>query len=493
MDYEPVIGLEFHAQLKTNSKQYCSCYSVNAHQLSEANKHVCPVCLGHPGVLPVLNRESVVLAMIFGLRVNGNIAQRSIFARKQYFYPDLPKGYQITQYQTPLVSGGELEYRADGITKTALLSRAHLEEDTAKIFYQLDGGLLLDFNRAGIPLLEIVTNPCFISADEAVAFANELRKVLRELGVSEASMEDGSFRCEPNISVRPKGCDELRTKTEVKNLNSFATIKKALEAEYSRQTALYEAGEEVIPCTSRWDETVCRTIPMRRKETQADYRYFDEPDLPPLVLDEELNGEASDRYSKTIVSIDYHGEEREFPVGTAKLADFLYSKLSLQERDAVLLAEDRVSLELVLGAGADTGDYITMSGIVLNEIRPALLADPHLGEKMDLTKVVSELSRLILSKKASYSQMKIVFAEVLSTTCSVGDAYVKLGYNVQLGGDSLVAVCAKVIESNEKAVSDIRKGKLVALQVLVGQVMKETKGKAKPEEAAAELKRQIEL
>lgn len=491
MEYEPVIGLEFHAQLKTRSKQYCACPSVNAHLLSEANKHVCPVCLGHPGVLPVLNRESVVLAIMFGLRVKGNVAQRSIFARKQYFYPDLPKGYQITQYQTPLVSGGELEYRAGGQAKTAVLSRAHLEEDTAKIFYQPGGGLLLDFNRAGIPLLEIVTKPCFTSASEAVAFADELRKVLRELGVSDASMEDGSFRCEPNISVRPKGCSELRTKTEVKNLNSFATMRKALEAEFSRQVALYEAGEEVVPCTSRWDDKECRTIPMRRKETQADYRYFDEPDLPPLVLDEALNDEASGRYGNTVVSINYQRQERKFPVGTSMLTDFLFSELGLQERDALLLAEDRESLGIVISAGADTGDYITTAGIVLNEIRPALQANPALGGELDLAKVASELSRLILGKKASYSQMKAVFAEVLSTSCSVGDAFNKLGYSEQLGGDSLVAVCANVIKANEKAVTDIRKGKLAALQVLVGQVMKETKGKAKPDEAATEIKKQI--
>jgi aspartyl-tRNA(Asn)/glutamyl-tRNA(Gln) amidotransferase subunit B len=491
MEYEPVIGLEFHAQLKTSSKQYCACQSVNAHLLSEANKHVCPVCLGHPGVLPVLNRESVVLAMMFGLRVRGNIAQRSIFARKQYFYPDLPKGYQITQYQTPLVSGGELEYRVGSKAKTAQLSRAHLEEDTAKIFYRQGGGLLLDYNRAGIPLLEIVTKPCFTGAEDAVAFANELRKVLRELGVSEASMEDGSFRCEPNISVRPKGSSELRTKTEVKNLNSFATMRKALEAEYSRQVALYEAGEEVVPCTSRWDDKDCRTVPMRRKETQADYRYFDEPDLPPLVLDEALNDEASDRYNQTLVSINYQGKKREFPVGTAMLADFIHLELGLPERDAVLLAEDHVSLELVLGASAETGDYVIVAGIVLNEIRPALSANPALSEKMNLTIITSELSRLILSKKTSYSQMKTVFAEVLSASCSVSDAFKILGYNEQLGGDSLVAVCTKVIEANERAVSDIRKGKLAALQVLVGQVMKETRGKAKPDEAAAELKSQL--
>ena len=491
MEYEPVIGLEFHAQLRTRSKQYCDCQSVNAHLLSEANKHVCPVCLGHPGVLPVLNRESVVLAMMFGLRVKGNIAQRSIFARKHYFYPDLPKGYQITQYQTPLVSGGELEYRDGGNTKTAQLLRAHLEEDTAKIFYQQSGGLLLDYNRAGIPLLEIVTKPCFTSAAEAVAFADELRKVLRELSVSDASMEDGSFRCEPNISVRPKGSNELRTKTEVKNLNSFATMRKALEAEYSRQAALYEAGQEVVPCTSRWDDKDCRTIPMRKKETQADYRYFDEPDLPPLVLDEAMSVEALARYSKTMVCVSYQGKMHNFPVGTARLTDFLFSELGLQERDAVLLAEDRASLELLLTASAGTREYMTVAGIVLNEIRPALLANPALGGELDLAKVASELSGLILGKKTSYSQMKTVFAEVLSTSCSVDDAYMKLGFDEVIGSDSLAAICTKVIEANEKAVTDIRKGKLAALQVLVGQVMKETKGKAKPDEAAAELKKQI--
>ncbi len=492
MEYEPVIGLEFHAQLKTRSKQFCGCKAENIHELAEANKNICPVCLGHPGVLPVLNGESVLLAMMFGLRANGEIAERSIFARKQYFYPDLPKGYQITQYQTPLVSGGELTYREGGEAKAASLLRAHLEEDTAKIFYQPDGGLLLDFNRAGIPLLEIVTRPCFTSAFEAVVFADELRGILRAMGVSEASMEDGSFRCEPNISVRPKGTTELRTKTEVKNLNSFAIMRKALESEFTRQVGLYEAKELVLPCTMRWDEATARTVPMRLKETQADYRYFDEPDLPPLVLDKRLFGEAQARYDKSFVTLSFRGGERRFPAGTACLVGFLHDELSLQERDAILLAEDYELLRLVLDSGHETGDYGTAAGIVLNELRPALLAHPELRER-SYSKHVKELCSMLQAKKVNYGQVKAVLSGVLATGCTVEETYCKLGFDRQVGGDALKIVCSEVIASNEKAVLDIRNGKSAALQVLVGQVIKATQGKAKPNEALAELKEQLGL
>jgi aspartyl-tRNA(Asn)/glutamyl-tRNA(Gln) amidotransferase subunit B len=492
MEYEPVIALEIHAHIRTRSKQFCRCPAANTRELAEANKYVCPVCLGHPGVLPVLNEESVILAMAFGMRIGAEIAQRSIFARKHYFYPDLPKGYQITQYKTPLVSSGELEYRENGTIKTAKLQRAHLEEDTAKIFYQADGGVMLDYNRAGIPLLEIVTEPCFKSASEAVAFAEELRKVLKEMGVSEASMEDGSFRCEPNISVRPVGEAELRTKTEVKNLNSFAIIRKALDSEYHRQVALYKAGECVQPCTMRWDEGQGRTIPMRSKETQADYRYFDEPDLPPLLIEDEQLNEAKSRYGRSSVAISYRGDERRFLAGSARLVDFLSLELSLHERDAMILVENRDLLELLLSSGQVTNDYSTVAGIILNELRPTLVAHPELRGRIDAGGI-TELGKLLQARKLSYGQMKAVLNEVLTTGCTVGEAYKKLGFDQQVGGGDLTDACAKVIASNEKAVADIRKGKSAALQVLVGQVMKVTRGKAKPEEAVTELKKQLGL
>jgi aspartyl-tRNA(Asn)/glutamyl-tRNA(Gln) amidotransferase subunit B len=490
MEYEPVIGLEIHAHIKTRSKQFCRCPAVNTRELAEANKHVCPVCLGHPGVLPVLNEESVILAMAFGMAIGAEIAQRSIFARKHYFYPDLPKGYQITQYKTPLVSGGELEYRESGVIKAAKLQRAHLEEDTAKIFYQADGGVMLDYNRAGIPLLEIVTEPCFKSASEAVAFAEELRKVLKEMGVSEASMEDGSFRCEPNISVRPVGETELRTKTEVKNLNSFAIIRKALDSEYHRQVSLYEAGGCVQPCTMRWDEGQGRTIPMRSKETQADYRYFDEPDLPPLILDEQHYKVALNRYESSLLDLSFNGEKRRFPAGTARIVEFLISELSLSEADAALSTEDRQLMRLILSGGP--GDYVAVTRFLINEVRPAIIADPSLRPRLDSGDIL-ELIKMLQRQEVSYGQMKEMLKVIFVSGCKVGEAYVKLGFDQQVGGSDLADACAKVIESSEKAVADIRKGKSVALQVLVGQVMKATHGKAKPEEAVAELKKQLGL
>jgi len=387
-DYEAVIGLEIHAQVSTQSKQYCRCASVNPREIAEANQHICPVCLGHPGVLPVLNRESVLRALTLGARLGSQTTTRSIFARKNYFYPDLPKGYQITQYQTPLLSGGRLEFVLDGEMHSTELERAHLEEDTAKIFYLPSGEVYLDYNRSGIPLLEIVTRPTIHSPEEAVAFLEELRQVLRRLGISQASMEEGNFRCEPNISVRPRGSSELRTKTEVKNLNSYATLSKALSYEIERQTEVWESGGEVAAQTLRWDDAAQRTVPMRVKETQADYRYFDEPDLPPLVVRNEETEEARRRAEDASVTIRWKGQEVRFPAGMAHAMAFVEGETELREVESRLLATEPELLRLFAETVELSGKVQQSANWVLQEYRPRTQVEPGKVNAQHLTDLI---------------------------------------------------------------------------------------------------------
>ncbi|MCD6282638.1 Asp-tRNA(Asn)/Glu-tRNA(Gln) amidotransferase subunit GatB [bacterium] len=487
MEYEAVIALEIHAHLKTARKQYCDCPVVNTRELADANRYVCPVCLGHPGVLPVLNRESVILAMMLGIRLHADIARHSIFARKHYFYPDLPKGYQITQYQTPLVEGGELEFLVDGEMRTAQLERAHLEEDTAKIFYQDDGSILLDYNRAGVPLLEIVTKPVFRSAAEAVAYAEELRQVLRKLGVSDANMEEGSFRCEPNISVRPVGSDELRTKCEIKNLNSFAVIRKSLDAEIARQIALYEDDGEVQHCTLRWDEEHARTVPMRIKETQADYRYFDEPDLPPLVLTDDDFAEARRRYESAMFTLEWDGKEHRFAPGTARLTRFFLDNTELRESEVAVLLEDEDALRLLFASNEISGAFRECANWVLMEYRPRRAE----AEGNITPQHIADIVALRADAKLNSTQAKEVFALCFERGISASDAVSELGFDQVVSESDLQEICAQVIADNDKIIADIRKGKEQAVRALLGQVMKLTRGKAKPDEALAELKRQL--
>lgn len=488
-DYEAVIGLEIHAQIRTRSKQYCRCRSVNTREIGEANQHICPICLGHPGVLPVLNRESVLQALTLGVRLGSEVAPRSIFARKNYFYPDLPKGYQITQYQTPLLAGGRLEYFFEGAIHSAEMERAHLEEDTAKIFHLPSGDILLDYNRAGIPLLEIVTRPVFRSPFEAVAFLEELRQVLRQLGISQASMEEGNFRCEPNVSVRPRGSSELRTKAEIKNLNSFATLTKALTYEIGRQQALWRSGGEVAAQTMRWDDDADCTVPMRIKETQADYRYFDEPDLPPLIVEEAQVAEARRRVQAASRTIRWRREEKSFPAGSVHLVAFLTEETDLREEEVRLLSTDSDAFALFAETVGLSGKVREAANWVLQEYRP--VAQTEAGRIT--ARHIADLIAARASGELGSTQAREVFGIVYRSGKSVRQVMDELGFAKKMGAKELAKVCAKVIEGNPKVVSDIRRGKLAAVKALVGGVMKQTRGAADPRAAEAELKRQLGL
>ena len=295
MDYEVVIGLEVHAQLKTASKIFCGCSTTYG---AEPNTHTCPICLGLPGILPVLNKKAVEYALIMALSSHCQIATESHFARKNYFYPDLPKGYQISQYELPLAEHGQIEIETNlperersqtsqGIKRIGL-TRIHLEEDAGKSIHNDAEGLsYIDFNRCGVPLIEIVSEPDISSTEEAVTYLKRLRSILRYLGISSGNMEEGSFRCDANLSLRRKGIKGFGTRTELKNMNSFRYVQKALEYEIKRQLDILESGQEVIQETRLWNENEGKTFPMRSKEESHDYRYFPEPDLLPLVIDQE--------------------------------------------------------------------------------------------------------------------------------------------------------------------------------------------------------------
>jgi len=284
MSYEPVIGIEVHAQLLTKSKMFCRC-PVDP-DVTEPNTRTCPVCLGLPGSLPVANRQAVEYTIMAGLALNCHIAEFSLWERKSYFYPDLPSGYQRSMYRFPLCYDGWLEVEVDGRTKRIGITRAHLEEDTGKLFHLGDYSLV-DFNRSGIPLIEIVSEPDIRSPEEARQYLIRLQQILRYFGISTADMEKGGMRCEINVSLRPMGSTELGTKVEIKNLNSFRSVKLALEYEINRQTAILDAGGKIEQVTVGWDENQGRTVLQRGKEFAHDYRYFPEPDLPPLYIHRE--------------------------------------------------------------------------------------------------------------------------------------------------------------------------------------------------------------
>lgn len=463
--WETVIGLEVHAQLATASKMYCACAAVHSSELAEANTSVCPVCLGHPGTLPRPNRLAVVKALTLAQKAGCEVSPRSTFSRKNYFYPDLPKGYQISQFDRPLAQGGSIPYWHNGEARLVRLVRIHIEEDTAKLFHLPAGESALDYNRGGIPLLELVTQPDFRSAAECVSFLDELRSLLRRLGVSEAAMESGNMRCEPNVSVRPAGSAELRTKTELKNLNSFVTLRKAVEAEVARQTSAYEAGAAVYQETMRWDNARGETIPMRRKETADDYRYFDDPDIPPLAVNKALLDEAAQ--------------------------DLRSSSFELRR---LMVEEDGLSHPIAAALNDDETLYRWYRLCCQDGLAPRVVANWVTGELTRLMREaplklepgdLSELLRLIDAGRITQAQAKTVFEHSYLNGKAPRSSVEELGIEAPSAGggadEALREACAAAIAANPKVAADIQGGKAAALMVLVGQVMKATKGSANPE------------
>ncbi|MCX6079382.1 MAG: Asp-tRNA(Asn)/Glu-tRNA(Gln) amidotransferase subunit GatB [Chloroflexi bacterium] len=479
--YEPVIGLEVHVEMLTKSKMFCACQVVDF-TIASPNTAVCPVCAGHPGTLPVLNG----LAVEYGLRVAAalecEIAPISIFSRKNYFYPDLPKGYQITQYDQPLASNGKITLITSRGEKIIHIRRVHLEEDTGKLTHiDVDGNSysLVDLNRAGVSLLEIVTDPDFSTSEEVRAYAEALRALVRYLGVNSGDLEKGVMRIEPNISVRPVGQQELGTKVEIKNLNSFRALERGVAYEINRQIELLRAGKEVIQETVGWDEAKQATFSQRSKEDAHDYRYFPEPDLPPLLVSKrwmddvhralpELPWERSHRFSQ-----DYGLSPAEsWQLAAEKsLGEYFESVLKSAPGAAVRTVYAWVTGELLSLMNSSSTGFETL------KIEPKGLAD---------------LLALISTGKINPNTGKIVLAEMFATGHSAA-GIVEAGKLAQLSDQGFIArLVAEMLIENASEVASYRAGKISVANFLFGQAMRKAGGKANPQVLRSELERQLQ-
>ena len=469
MEFEAIIGLEVHAQLLTKTKIFCSCKNEFG---ATPNQNVCPVCLGMPGSLPVLNKRAVEFAVKAALALNCKINNYSIFARKHYFYPDLPKAYQITQYELPFAEHGWLEIEEpDGKRKKIRIKRIHMEEDAGKTIHGegFDQNSYVDLNRAGTPLIEIVSEPDINTPEEARLYMQKLRDILVWIGVNDGNLEEGSLRCDANVSIRPKGSDKFGTRTEIKNLNSFRFVQKALEYEIERQIKVITSGNEVVQETRLFDSQKGITKTMRTKEEAEDYRYFPEPDLPPLIIDNEWLEEIRSSLPELPDAV----KERfinEYKI-TSYDADILTRNKELSE-----LFER--TCKLYNGEAKKVANLIISDILgIINEI------------KIPISKIqpehISELLKLVDSEKIS---LRVAREEVLPEmvkSCESPESIVKKKGLVQISDRSaLEEIIRKVLSKNEKAVKQYREGnekaKNKAVKFLIGQVMRETKGKANP-------------
>lgn len=468
--YETIIGMEIHAELATRTKMFCSC--LNAPFVSAPNTNVCPLCLGMPGTLPVMNRQAVEWTVDLGFDLGATVAEFTKWDRKNYFYPDLPKGYQISQYDLPLLSGGAIEFvDASGQVKRIALTRIHLEEDTGKLVHLPtgqagadDGSSLVDYNRAGVPLLELVSEPELRSADDAKRFCQTYQFILQRRGLSTADMEKGELRCEANISVRPVGTTEFGTKVEVKNLNSFRAMERAITYEVARQIAAIEAGEPLFQETRGWDEAKQQTYVQRRKETAADYRYFPEPDLPPVtpssLWDLVAKARAAHPYPHEVAAELAH----EFGL-PAPTATFFTENAQAYATWAELVGElpepNEVQRQQLVQAAT-------------------MFANIDVARNLNAPQLV-ELAGLVVTGTISKSQIREVIEAVVSKGMEPTEVVTALGLGQVSDEGELAAIVERVLVANPDPVDKYRAGKVEILGFLVGQVMREAKGKANPQ------------
>ncbi len=469
--YETVIGLEVHCQLITKSKMFCSCSADYAR--ADPNTHVCAVCLGMPGVLPVINEQAIEYIVMTGLALNCRIAEFSKFDRKNYPYPDLMKGYQISQYDLPVCGEGWLEIAPEGQAPRRIgITRVHMEEDTARLLHRSDtvtgeGYSLIDINRSGTPLMEIVSEPDMRTPAEARDYLVRLRQILRYIGVSEANMEDGNFRCDANVSLRPAGTEAFGTKVEVKNMNSFRAVHDAIAFEEVRQAGMLDRGERVIQETRGWVDGSQETVSQRTKEHANDYRYFPEPDLPPLKL--------STRYVDGV-----RAKLPELPA--PKKQRFIALGLSEHEADGLSEARARAEyFEAVADAiGLDPARNAKLAANwVLGEVGRWLNAEERGIESFPLAaEQLASLARLVEGGKVTSNVGKDVFEQMIATGKGASEIVEASGLAQISGEDELIGAVRAAIAANPKAVADFHAGKESAIKFLVGQVMRETKGRA---------------
>ena len=476
MTWETVIGLETHVELSTKTKIFCSCTTEFG---GAPNTHCCPVCMGMPGTLPVVNEKVLEYAVKVGLALDGEITRSCRFDRKNYFYPDLPKAYQISQLYLPIVRNGRLTIRTEsGGEKTIRIHELHMEEDAGKLVHDpwIDQ-TRCDYNRCGVPLIEIVTEPDFRSGEEVIAYLEKLRSTLQYLGVSDCKMQEGSLRCDVNLSVRPAGSDELGTRTEMKNLNSFKAIARAIEYEARRQIELIEEGKRVVQETRRWDENKDATFAMRSKENAQDYRYFPEPDIPPLEIGEDY----LERLRK---------EQPE--MAEAKMARY-QADWGLPAYDTQMLTGQKALADFFESAVALGAPPKQAANWIMGEVMRRLSADGLEAKDMAFTpKTLARLIELVQNGALNRNTAVKVFDAVFDGDGDV-DAYVKAHGLEQVSDAGLVgSVVDKVLSANPKSIQDFKSGKEKAFGFLVGQVMRELKGQASPQVVNQTLREKLE-
>jgi aspartyl-tRNA(Asn)/glutamyl-tRNA(Gln) amidotransferase subunit B len=473
--YEAVIGLEVHAQLLTETKIFCSCSSKFG---SSPNSNICPVCLGHPGVLPVLNKKVVEFAVMMGLATECKINERSIFARKNYFYPDLPKGYQISQFEEPICEHGKItiEFK-DGSKKDIGITRIHMEEDAGKSIHDQGNETLIDVNRCGTPLCEIVSEPDMRSAEEAYLYLTKLKQILTYLGVCDGNMEEGSLRCDANVSIRLKGETKLGTKAEVKNMNSFRNVEKAIDFEIERQIDIIEEGGRIIQQTLLWNADSNKVIPMRSKEEAHDYRYFPDPDLMPVVVEESWKNELASR----------------LPELPETRRNRFVTQYTLPKYDAEVLTSSRELADYYEKVLTVTDDYKSASNWVMTDILKVINDEKITVNECPVSaENLGKLIKLINNKVISGKIAKEIFPEMLKTN-SDPDSIVKEKNLVQISDTGEIEnVIDKILAGNQKQIDEFLRGKDKVIGFFVGQIMKEMKGKANPQIVNDLLKSKLE-
>lgn len=461
--YEAVIGLEVHAQLLTKSKAFAP---VTTQYGGAPNTQVTPLCLGHPGTLPVVNENLVRYIIKMGLATNCSVAEKSIFARKNYFYPDLPKGYQISQYETPICFDGFVDISLDEYDKRIGLTRIHMEEDAGKSIHDQDPyNTLVDLNRAGTPLIEIVSEPDLRTPQEAYAYLSKIKQIVQYLEICDGNMEEGSLRCDANVSVRPRGQEEFGTRTELKNMNSFRNVERAIEFEIYRQIELIEEGGEVVQQTRLWDVTQNKTRPMRTKEEAHDYRYFPEPDLPPIIVTDDMLDEIRE----------------ELPELADVRRERFMTELGMSEDDAVTITESRYLADYYEAVAEELGNPKAASNIVLSEVLRVLNEQSiDIREFSISAQRLSDLVKLKEEDKINSSAMQQIFNAMLDEDKEPEELAKEMNLIQVSDSGFLEPIVEKIIEDNPDEVERYRDGKKQLIGFFIGQAMKASQGKANP-------------